>query len=273
MAHKQQLEFFQGLTTRFSDQLNNVSRVLEVGSQNINGSVRQYFPNASEYLGIDLGMAPDVDWVIPGELIELPNGWAEVAISTECFEHCKNWDQVLMNMIRITKPQCFVIITCAGIGRATHGTIDTDEYSSPYTTDYYKNLCADDIADRIKLSSYFERHSFEINSESNDLYFWGIRSESLINEDEEYWEEPMSRLARAQGQLAQAAARHAAVQAELDRITTEAELARTEAELARAGAAQATNSVEQILNSRTWKITTTMRRAASKLKTLLRMQA
>jgi len=266
MAHEQQLEFFKELAIRFSGCFDKASRVLEVGSQNINGSIRNKFPNATEYLGIDLGMAADVDWVIPGELIELPNGWAEVAISAECFEHCKRWGDVLTNMIRITRPGGLIIITCAGIGRATHGTVDSDAYSSPFTTDYYRNLGANDIASRIQLGSYFVSHGFEINSRSNDLYFWGIRSESLINEDDEYWEDPMSRLARAQGQLAQAAARYAATRAELDRITTEAELARAEA-------AQATDSVEQILNSRTWKITTPLRKAASKLKILLRMEA
>lgn len=266
MAHKEAYEFFKRLQLIHASFFSKAVKVLEIGSQNINGTVRGFFPKASEYLGLDLGIAECVDWVIPGELIELPNNWADVALSTECFEHCKKWGDVLANMIRITRPGGLIIITCAGIGRATHGTVDSDEYSSPFTTDYYRNLGAKDIADRIKLGSYFESHGFEINSKSNDLYFWGIRSESIINENEEYWEEPMSRLARAQGQLAQAAARYTVTLAELDRITTEAELARAEA-------AQATDSVEQILNSRTWKITTPLRKAASKLKILLRMEA
>ena len=157
-------------------------------------------------------------------------------------------------MIRITRPGGLIIITCAGIGRATHGTVDSDEYSSPFTTDYYRNLGANDIADRIQLGSYFKSHGFEVNSKSNDLYFWGIRSESFINEDDEYWEDPMSRLARAQGQLAQAAARHAATQAELERITTEAELAKAKAhEIGR--------SLKTIQESRSWKALESLRTA------------
>ena len=261
MAHKQQQDFFEGLAIRFSERLDKVSRVLEVGSQNVNGSIRQYFTNANEYLGIDLGSAPDVDWAIPGELIELPNGWAEVAISTECFEHCNAWENVFINMMRIAAPGGLVIITCAAPGRATHGTTDSDEYSSPFTTSYYKNLGIDDISEKIKLGAYFSSHGFEISSSSHDLYFWGIRSEADIQTTDEYWEEPISRLARAQGQLAQAAARQSATQAQLDKSKSEAEQARAEAE-------QARSSLKRIESSRAWSIIRKTRLAWGNLRSL-----
>lgn len=246
MAHKEQKEFFQRLQLSHSLHFNQAVRVLEVGSQDINGTVRGFFPQAREYLGLDLGLSKGVDWVIPGELVELPTGWADIALSTECFEHCKNWDQVLLNMIRIAKPHGLIIITCAGIGRATHGTIDTDEYSSPFTTDYYKNLSANDIASKIPLELYFSSHGFEVNSSSKDLYFWGIRSDSAVNEAELYWDDPMSRLARVQGQLGQAAARHSALQLELDQVKTEAEQSKLEAAVAKVEAEQAKVEVQRL---------------------------
>jgi len=245
MAHQQQQEFFRGLAVRFSDQFNKASRILEVGSQNRNGSVRQYFPGATEYLGLDLGIALDVDWAVPGELVELPNGWAEIVISTECFEHCKDWDKVFINMMRIAEPGGLVIVTCAAPGRPAHGTIDSDEYSSPFTTSYYRNLGVDDITDKIKLGHYFRSHSFEVSSTSHDLYFWGIRSEVYIQPVDMYWEDPMSRLARAQGQLAQAAARHSAIQSELYKVKNRAEQAKADAEQAKADAEQAKADAEQ----------------------------
>ena len=266
MAHKQQQDFFESLAVRFSECIEKASRVLEVGSQNINGSIRQYFPNATEYLGIDIGMAADVDWVIPGELIELPNGWAEVTISTECFEHCEAWQKVFVNMIRIAAPRSLVIITCAAPGRHTHGTTDSDEYSSPFTTHYYKNLGVDDISEKIKVGLYFSSHGFEVNSISHDLYFWGVRSDSDIHSLDHYWEEPMSRLARAQGQLGQAAARHASIQAELTRIRNEAESAKAEAESAKAEAESAkaekkqlAENLRSIQEAKTWRIAAILR--------------
>jgi SAM-dependent methyltransferase len=245
MAHQEQREFFERLNSSLTTHFNEAMKILEVGSQNINGTVRHFFPAANNYLGIDLGIADSVDWVIPGELIELPDGWADITVSTECFEHCRDWNNVMLNMIRITKSRGLVIITCAGSERPTHGTIDSDEESSPFTTSYYKNLNVDDISTKIKLGAYFDIHGFEVNSVSKDTYFWGIRSESSVNGSDYYWEDPLSRLARAQGQLSQAAARHALLRAELNQTIAELNQERSEAEQAKLEAKQAKLEAEQ----------------------------
>ncbi|QNJ24461.1 hypothetical protein SynSYN20_00101 [Synechococcus sp. SYN20] len=158
-----------------------------------------------------------------------------------------NWPDVLSNMIRITRPKGLVIITCAGAGRPTHGTLDSeiDSSSSPFTSDYYKNLGVNDIASAISLEKLFENHGFEVNSKSHDLYFWGIRSEVTINEIDGYWEDTLSRLARAQGQIGQAAARQAALKSELEKAKCEAEQSKKEAEQARAEARQAQAITQQ----------------------------
>ena len=67
-------------------------------------------------------------------------------------------------MIRILKPGGLCILTCASGERATHGTIDSDEGSSPFTPNYYKIPNAEDIAEKIWLGLYFNHHAFEINT-------------------------------------------------------------------------------------------------------------
>lgn len=215
MAHPAQQQFFEDTTARFKHLCEGASKILEVGSQNINGSVRQYFPSASEYLGIDIGPGVDVDWVVPGELIQLPASWADLVLTTECLEHCAAWEKVFLNMIRILKPAGLFLMTCASFGRGAHGTLDSDEFSSPYTQDYYRNLGAADIAEKIKLGLFFDKHSFEYDAISGDLYFWGIRSSNPFHESLVSWLSPLDRLARAQGQLGQAVSRHAQLSAEL----------------------------------------------------------
>lgn len=222
MAHPEQQAFLTTMKQLFPGCFTSSCHVLEVGSQDINGTIRSLFGEGVEYLGLDLGLAQGVDWTIPGELIELPDGWADTCISTECFEHAHSWDKILLNMIRITKPQGLLIVTVAGDERATHGTIDSDEASSPFTSSYYQNLGSDDIGSKIRLGHYFDRHGFEINSNSKDTYFWGVRSSHSIVPEDSYWEAPMHRLARAQGQLAQAAARHNAIQKEASHWRDEA---------------------------------------------------
>jgi len=265
MAHPEQQEFFKRLGISFAKDFGEARRILEIGSQNINGTIRSFFPHASEYIGIDLGLADCVDWVVPGELLELPDGWADITISTECFEHCEAWENVFKNMLRMTRPGGLVVFTCASTGRSTHGTIDsadatTDNCFSPFTTSYYKNLDVDGVAEKIKLGAFFLRHGFEVNSHSSDLYFWGIRSDSVFADLENHWESALDRLARSQGQLAQAAARHAYIQAELDRLRYQFAAAKTEAEQARAEAEHYQRVSSEILNSKTWKITNPIRK-------------
>jgi SAM-dependent methyltransferase len=268
MAHPEQKDFFERLSINFSKHFSEACKVLEVGSQNINGTVRTFFPQASEYLGIDLGLADCVDWVVPGELLELPDGWADITISTECFEHCEAWEKVLKNMLRMTKPGGLVIFTCASTGRAAHGTIDSEEVSSPFTTSYYKNLDVDNIVEKIKLGAYFQFHGFEVNSRSSDLYFWGVRSESAFAELEDCWESHLDRLSRSQGQLAQAAARHASVQAQLDESRYQFAEAKAEAERAKVEAQQAKDLLNQIFNSTSWSLTLPIRKSLDILKKL-----
>ena len=216
-------------------------------------------------------MAPAVDWVIPGELIELPNGWSEIAISTECFEHCENWQKVFLNMILIAALGSLVVITCASKGRPTHGTFDSAEYSSPFTTSYYKNLGVDDISESTEMGVYFDHQAFEINASSHDLYFWDIRSGANIQGTDEYWDDPTSRLARAQGQLAQAAARQSATQSELDKIKSEADQARAEDDRTRAEADRDSTALRSIQNSNTWTLSKQIRMTIDAIQRLVRL--
>jgi SAM-dependent methyltransferase len=217
MAHPEQQRFFEQLAILFPDHFIDNVNVLEIGSQDINGTVRDFFQPDANYLGLDLGIAKGVDWTIPGELVELPDQWARVCISTECFEHAATWAQILLNMIRITQENGLLILSIAGHGRASHGTVDSDVESSPLTTSYYKNLGPDDITQKIKLGHYFKRHGFQVNSEAGDTYFWGIRSAGCVNTFDDGWQSPLDRLARAQGQLSQAVNRHNVMKAQLKR--------------------------------------------------------
>lgn len=235
MAHPSQTDFIQRVSERFPELTNHAGNVLEVGSQNINGTVRDFFANARNYLGIDLGHGKDVDFIVPGELLELPDGWADLSISTECFEHASNWPDILRNMIRITREGGLIILTFAGMGRCAHGTLDSDTFSSPFTTSYYRNLGPDDLARQVIFGRYFSSHGFEVHSEAADTYFWGIRDGGWRSTDD--WETLDQRLARAQGQLVQAVEH-------LNSFRRDADAARAEAEEARLMVSFAENRVQ-----------------------------
>lgn len=173
MAHKQQQDFVKKTKEKFPQAFKS-QKVLEIGSLNVNGTVRIFFENC-DYTGVDVGPGPDVDVVGNGEELDYADGMFDTTISTECFEHTPFWKEIFLNMVRMTRSNGLIIFTCASTGRPEHGTRKTTPRDAPLLkTDYYKNLDENDFAS-IDLNYFFTDYKFEYNSESKDLYFYGIR--------------------------------------------------------------------------------------------------
>lgn len=174
MAHIHQTTFVNTISKHLSNKYDN-SKILEVGSYDVNGTIRKFFKN-SDYTGVDLTEGPGVDIVIEGNLIDLKSESFDITISCECFEHNPYWKETLLNMIRMTKKGGFVIFTCATSGRIEHGTKRTNPKESPGTSsigwDYYKNLTIKDFKKDINLD-IFSNYLFIKNKIFSDLYFVG----------------------------------------------------------------------------------------------------
>lgn len=170
MSHREQRDYVSYLKARFPDAFRS-KKVLEVGSLDINGTVRDFFEGC-EYVGVDVGEGPGVDVVAKGEDLDYPDRSFDVSISCECFEHNPAWRETFVNMHRMSSKM--VIFTCASEGRPEHGTQRSDPGSSPLTTgwDYYRNLVEEDFGS-LPLDRMFSRYEFERNYTSHDLYFWG----------------------------------------------------------------------------------------------------
>lgn len=176
MSHKEQIEFVSQVKKKYPNSFYNKC-VVEIGSLDINGSVRQFFGNCV-YVGVDVGPGPGVDVVSLGHQYKMSNSF-DVVISCECFEHDPHWKDTFLNMIDLCKPGGLVLFTCATIGRKEHGTIDNEPQSSPLTVNigwnYYKNLTKENFINHFNLSDYFENFEFSDNMTSFDLYFSGIK--------------------------------------------------------------------------------------------------
>lgn len=168
-------------------------KVLEIGSMDINGSVRKYFHNCN-YLGIDVGPGTGVDLVCQGQDFRGDTESYDVVISCEVMEHNPYWIKTTENMIRMLRPGGLFILTCATTGRPEHGTARTDPKWSPNTVsegwEYYKNLTRTNFDKSIPLKQFFENISFFENWTSFDLYIVGIKK-SLSDTTNEFsnWKE------------------------------------------------------------------------------------
>jgi len=177
MAHSQQAEFVEIVKRHLPAHFNS-GRVIEMGSLDINGSVRGRF-NAAEYVGVDLEAGPGVDLVCSGHEVDLPAGSFDCAISLECFEHNPFWAETFLNMLRLTRDDGLVLMTCATTGRREHGTPRSSPESSPFTVargwSYYRNLTERNFVERVDFAAWFSDWCFIVAHESYDLYFVGLR--------------------------------------------------------------------------------------------------
>jgi SAM-dependent methyltransferase len=177
MSHPEQLGFFAAVVEA-NEALITGANVLEIGSRDVNGSVRKLFEAAANYVGVDLQEGPGVDLVSFGHEIDHPDGSYDITISGECFEHDPYWRETFLNMVRMTRAGGLVAFSCASLGRPEHGTFRTNRADSPGTQalglDYYRNLAAADF-EELPLSSMFSNWRFWYLPTHFDLYFVGAK--------------------------------------------------------------------------------------------------
>lgn len=178
MAHQAQRRFVATVARHLGGYFTGCT-VLEIGSLDINGSVREYF-HKCRYTGIDVAPGRGVDVVCQGQDYDAPADSFDQVISCEAMEHNPHWPATFLNMVRMCKPGGLVLMTCATTGRPEHGTARTSARDSPLTVelgwDYYQNLRPEDFAGLGDFDAIFSQYRFWINRYSYDLYFCGIKA-------------------------------------------------------------------------------------------------
>lgn len=100
-------------------------RVVEVGSMNVNGSLRVHVESLrpSSYIGVDFIAGAGVDVVCDANDLKKRYGknFFDVVISTEMLEHSKDWRATIGVMKRILVPGGLLMLTARGPGFPLHG--------------------------------------------------------------------------------------------------------------------------------------------------------
>jgi hypothetical protein len=114
-------------------------RVLEIGSRNINGSVRALF--RCPYVGIDVEPGPLVDVVADGASYqpELP---VDTVVCCEVLEHAPAAAAIVGHALELLPPGGILIVTCAAPERASHSGIDGGLLRAG---EYYAGIRPDDL--------------------------------------------------------------------------------------------------------------------------------
>ena len=107
--------FFDTYVDSFSD--SNKLKIVEIGSQDVNGSLREVAPANCEYTGVDFAEGKGVD-VVLSDPYSLPfeSDSADIVLSSSCFEHSEMFWIVYLEILRILKPKGLFYLNIPSIG-------------------------------------------------------------------------------------------------------------------------------------------------------------
>ena len=97
--------------------------VVEFGARDLNGSMRDLFPNADPYKTLDILPGPGVSIVADAGTWE-PDMEYDIVVTCETFEHTYNWPSICRVAYKSLKSGGLFIVTTAGPGRHIHSGID-----------------------------------------------------------------------------------------------------------------------------------------------------
>src|SRR5512143_494683 len=116
--------------------------VIEIGSLDMNGSVRPLFDGA-KYVGLDQQDGPGVDWVGDAEDYE-PDGKVDCVVCCETLEHAPNWKKLVKKGMEWLDEDGVFLITCAGPSRKPHSSRDGSIYEIE-DWEHYKNISPSEL--------------------------------------------------------------------------------------------------------------------------------
>lgn len=118
--------------------------VIEIGSQDVNGSPREVIApfGPRTYWGVDFCPGKGVDLVLDVSKISSHFGPSsfDIVVSTETLEHAENWREAITEMKRVLRPGGILIVTARGPGFPYHG-FPHDHWR--FTVDDFKAIFSD----------------------------------------------------------------------------------------------------------------------------------
>jgi SAM-dependent methyltransferase len=90
----------------FEIYVQNPSVIADIGSLDVNGSLRQFAPAGSDYIGFDFAEGKGVDRILNDPYsLPLDNNSVDAIVSSSCFEHSEFFWLSFLEMMRVLKPK------------------------------------------------------------------------------------------------------------------------------------------------------------------------
>lgn len=100
--------------------------ILEFGSYNINGTIRDHFKDSKKYIGIDWRPGPCVDLVGLANEVKF-DFKSKAVLSASMLEHDPFWRDSLDNMINCLKPDGILVLTWGSARNLVHCLVEAPD--------------------------------------------------------------------------------------------------------------------------------------------------
>lgn len=125
--HHTALEYAKAFFDTYVNVNEKKLKIVEIGSLDVNGSIRSYAPLSSEYTGLDFTAGKSVDIVLKDAYhFPLPDNYADAVVTSSCFEHSQFFWLSFMEGLRILKPSGVMYVNAPSNG--WYHTYPTDNW-------------------------------------------------------------------------------------------------------------------------------------------------
>jgi len=122
--HDTAMEFGKAFFENYLKHSKNLT-IVDIGSQDINGSLRSVAPENNNYIGLDFVDGDGVDLLINDPYrLPIENETADVVLSSSCFEHSEFFWLTFIEALRILKPTGLLYLNAPSNGSYHRYPID-----------------------------------------------------------------------------------------------------------------------------------------------------
>jgi len=115
--------FFEAYSNAFDS--SKEVKVIEIGSQDVNGSLREICPEDFEYIGLDFQPAKGVDIVLDDPYkIPFQDESVDIVLSSSCFEHSEMFWLVFLEVMRVLRPNGLFYLNAPSAGNFHQFPVD-----------------------------------------------------------------------------------------------------------------------------------------------------
>lgn len=123
--HPSAMNFSRLFFETYGENLPAGSKIVDIGAQNVNGSIKDVCPGHYQYIGVDFVEAEGVE-IILNDAYSFPfeNESIDAIVCSSCFEHSEMFWLVFNEMLRILKPSGLIYINAPSNGYIHRWPVD-----------------------------------------------------------------------------------------------------------------------------------------------------